>query len=145
MFCSNGLEWVMDCSCRKSGNVLVINIIIKTDFIFSWVYNSKYQVNGFRYANKRCTVLSWSGRYCIAYLLGITSLLDQKIFIKWKIQSYKFFPETSLHYNAILREDVSHATFKQDRQCAYNVTLRRVHETIFAVEKQEVLHISLCV
>ena len=25
---------------------------------------------------------------------------------------------------------------QQDRQCTYNVTLRRVHETIFAVEKQ---------
>jgi len=31
---------------------------------------------------------------------------------------------------------------KQDRQCKYNVTLMRVHETIFAVEKQYVLHIS---
>ena len=25
---------------------------------------------------------------------------------------------------------------EQDRQCTYNVTLRRVHETIVAVEKQ---------
>jgi hypothetical protein len=25
---------------------------------------------------------------------------------------------------------------KQDRQCRYNVTVRRVHETIVAVEKQ---------
>jgi hypothetical protein len=25
---------------------------------------------------------------------------------------------------------------QQDRQCTYNVTLRRVHETIVAVEKQ---------
>jgi hypothetical protein len=25
---------------------------------------------------------------------------------------------------------------KQDKQCTYNVTLRRVHETIVAVEKQ---------
>ena len=25
---------------------------------------------------------------------------------------------------------------KQDRQCSYNVTLRRVYQTIFAVEKQ---------
>ena len=27
-------------------------------------------------------------------------------------------------------------SFKQDTQCAYNVTLRRVRETIVAVEKQ---------
>ena len=25
---------------------------------------------------------------------------------------------------------------EQDRQCTYNVTLRRIYETIFAVEKQ---------
>jgi hypothetical protein len=29
---------------------------------------------------------------------------------------------------------------KQDRQCTYNVAMRRVRVTIFAVEKQEVLH-----
>jgi hypothetical protein len=34
---------------------------------------------------------------------------------------------------------------KQYRQCTYNVTLRRVHETIFAVEKQLVLHFGQCV
>ena len=34
---------------------------------------------------------------------------------------------------------------KQDRQCTHNVTLRRVHENIFAVEKQKVLHICVCV
>jgi hypothetical protein len=28
------------------------------------------------------------------------------------------------------------AEAKQDRQCTYNVTLERVHETIVAVEKQ---------
>jgi len=34
---------------------------------------------------------------------------------------------------------------KQDRQCTYDVTLRRVRETIVAVEKQEVLLIlSVC-
>jgi hypothetical protein len=27
----------------------------------------------------------------------------------------------------------------------YHVTLRHIHETIVAVEKQEVLHISVCV
>jgi hypothetical protein len=33
---------------------------------------------------------------------------------------------------------------QQDRQCTYNVTLRRVRQTIVAVEKQkQVLHISL--
>jgi hypothetical protein len=34
---------------------------------------------------------------------------------------------------------------KPDRQCTYNVTMRRVHKTIVAVEKQQVLHIRLCV
>ena len=33
---------------------------------------------------------------------------------------------------------------KQDRQCTYNVTLRRVSATIVDVEKQRVLH-NLCV
>jgi hypothetical protein len=32
---------------------------------------------------------------------------------------------------------------KEDRQCAYNVTLRPVSETIFAVKKQKVFHISV--
>jgi len=31
--------------------------------------------------------------------------------------------------------------YKQDRICTYNMTLRRVHVTIVAMEKQEVLHI----
>ena len=36
--------------------------------------------------------------------------------------------------------------YDQDRQCTYNVTLRRVHATACAVEKQYVLHIlSECV
>ena len=36
--------------------------------------------------------------------------------------------------------------FKQDRQCTYNVTVRRVCATIVAVEKQWVLHnLSVCV
>ena len=35
---------------------------------------------------------------------------------------------------------------KQDRKCRYNVTLRRVHATIVAVEKQWVLHnLSVCI
>ena len=34
---------------------------------------------------------------------------------------------------------------QQDRQCAYNVTSRHVHKTTLAVEKQQVLHIGLCV
>jgi len=34
---------------------------------------------------------------------------------------------------------------QQDRQCTYNVTLRRVRTTIIAMEKQYVLHIlSVC-
>jgi len=32
---------------------------------------------------------------------------------------------------------------KEDRQCTCNVTLMRVHETIVAMEKQYVLHISI--
>ena len=36
-------------------------------------------------------------------------------------------------------------TVEQYRQCTYNVTMRRVRETIVAVEKQQVLYISLCV
>jgi DNA-binding XRE family transcriptional regulator len=34
--------------------------------------------------------------------------------------------------------------YNKDRQCTYNVTLGRIRVTIFAVEKQKVLH-SLCV
>ena len=35
--------------------------------------------------------------------------------------------------------------FQEDRQCAYNVTFRRVRVTTAAVEKQQVLHImSVC-
>ena len=32
---------------------------------------------------------------------------------------------------------------RQDRQCTYNVILRRVHETIVTVEKQLVLHVCV--
>ena len=39
---------------------------------------------------------------------------------------------------------LSYATFKQDRQRTYNVTLRRVHKSA-VVEKQYVLHICVCV
>jgi hypothetical protein len=35
--------------------------------------------------------------------------------------------------------------YKQDRQCTYSITLKRVHETIVAVEKREVLQIYVCV
>ena len=34
---------------------------------------------------------------------------------------------------------------QQDRQCTHNVTMRHVRETVAAVEKQQVLHISLCI
>jgi hypothetical protein len=34
---------------------------------------------------------------------------------------------------------------REDRRCTYNIILRRVRETIFAVEKQEVLHMRVCV
>jgi hypothetical protein len=40
---------------------------------------------------------------------------------------------------------ITNQIHKQGRRCTYNVTLRRVHETNFAVQKQKVLHISLCV
>jgi hypothetical protein len=34
---------------------------------------------------------------------------------------------------------------KQDRQCTHNVTLRRVHENIFAVEKQKsITYLCVC-
>ena len=33
----------------------------------------------------------------------------------------------------------------QDRQCTYNITWRRIHETIVAVENKLVLNISVCV
>ena len=33
-----------------------------------------------------------------------------------------------------------HLGCKKDRQCTYNVTLRRVHETVDTEEKQQVLH-----
>jgi hypothetical protein len=35
--------------------------------------------------------------------------------------------------------------FKQDRQCMYNITLRRVHEAIVTVEKQYEYHLLFCV
>ena len=34
--------------------------------------------------------------------------------------------------------------FKQYRQCTYKVTFSRVHGTIVVVEKQYVLHMSVC-
>jgi hypothetical protein len=39
--------------------------------------------------------------------------------------------------------EVTTSNLYQDRQCTYNVALRRVHEAIFAVEKQYVLNISV--
>jgi hypothetical protein len=41
----------------------------------------------------------------------------------------------------MLVDDLLRSIFKQDRQCTYDVTLRRVRETIVAVEKQEVSRI----
>jgi hypothetical protein len=40
---------------------------------------------------------------------------------------------------------MSKAEEEQDSQCRYNVTLRRVYETTVAEERQQVLHISVCV
>ena len=45
----------------------------------------------------------------------------------------------------LLFDGHNHNQSKQDRQCTYDVTLRRVQETIIAVQKQSVLHIGLCV
>ena len=45
----------------------------------------------------------------------------------------------------ISQENIKHEQLKKGRQCTYNVTMRRVHETIVAVEKKKLLHISLCV
>jgi hypothetical protein len=33
---------------------------------------------------------------------------------------------------------------KQDRQCTCNITLRHIHVTIVAMEKQSVVHICVC-
>jgi hypothetical protein len=43
--------------------------------------------------------------------------------------------ETVLN-TTLCRIYVSGGGIEQDRQCAHNVTLRRIHETIVAVEKQ---------
>ena len=37
------------------------------------------------------------------------------------------------------------AYLEHDRQCTYDVTVRRVRLTLLAVDKQQVLHICLCV
>ena len=43
------------------------------------------------------------------------------------------------------RSKHSLSQLQQDRQCAHNVTLRRVRATIVAVEKQKMLHmLSAC-
>jgi hypothetical protein len=44
--------------------------------------------------------------------------------------------------NTSIKLEIKH---KQDRQCTYNLTFRHVHETIVAVKKQKLLHISVCV
>ena len=43
------------------------------------------------------------------------------------------------------KEDKVTYELYQERQCAYNLTLRRIHETIAVEEKQYVLHVSECV
>ena len=44
---------------------------------------------------------------------------------------------------AAITDGVAELLMKTKKQCAYNVTLRRVHKTPIAVEKQYVLHISV--
>ena len=51
----------------------------------------------------------------------------------------------SLRLSLFVRTDSGVKLCGQDRQCTYNVALRRVHITIVAVEKQYVLYISVCV
>ena len=52
-----------------------------------------------------------------------------------------------LHYKAQWHEPRTRVPIKyvQDRQCTYDVALRRVYETILAVEQKYVLHVSVCV
>jgi hypothetical protein len=50
-----------------------------------------------------------------------------------------------LEVNAGKKKQEAYKSFKQDRQCTYNVTLRRVRAIIVAVDKQYVLCIlSVC-
>jgi len=42
--------------------------------------------------------------------------------------------------NTLLLQFSSNKTFKQDRQCTYNVTMMRVRATIVVVARQEVLY-----
>ena len=43
-------------------------------------------------------------------------------------------------YPALFYGPERRGLIKQDRQCTYNVTLRRFRDTIVVVEKQQVLH-----
>jgi hypothetical protein len=43
-------------------------------------------------------------------------------------------------FTKTFRSNVADGSKEHDKQCTYNVTLRRVDATIDAVEKQEVLH-----
>jgi hypothetical protein len=58
--------------------------------------------------------LPWDGRASV-----------YAIFINVYVSQWKWFDHN--HYNV---------TLQQDRQCAYNIRLRRIHVTIVVVEKQ---------
>jgi hypothetical protein len=53
---------------------------------------------------------------------------------------------TPLTYSArVSNEPLGIPNAEQDKQCTYNVTMRRLHENSVAVGKQKVLHIlSVC-
>lgn len=48
-------------------------------------------------------------------------------------------------FNAVYSETLTEPLHTQEKQHIYNITMRRVRETIVAVEKLKVLHISVCV
>jgi len=63
----------------------------------------------------------------------------------WPINSYTSFCPSK---DVLRKKHVKHVRRQrtQDRQCTYNVILRRVRANIVAVEKQRVLHkLSVCV
>jgi len=55
------------------------------------------------------------------------------------------FTLTDLYNSLCLRQQIVQTILIQDRQCTYNLTLRRFRPTTVAVEQQSVLHIvSVC-
>jgi len=81
----------------------------------------------------------WSSSYYIYLLCGIGSFSDHGLPIAWVSRLLTCYgrklsaPTANLHPASIC---TTYINIKQDRQCKYNVTWRRVHTTIVAVEKQ---------